>query len=117
MLNTNVNNRVNISMNQAVSGTIQKSHFKSVMKRFHENSKMAEYLFDKCQLDDGYKSDRYIILQMMLSNDGYILAEIVKEEDFKLTEISNKPEIKPIEVNQFTKIGLPLTTTLDEPEN
>ena len=80
--NTQVNNRLNVSMNQAVSGTIQKSHAKSIMKRFHEGSKMAEYLFDYNRLDDNYKSDNYVILQMMISNNGYLLVELVKEIDF-----------------------------------
>lgn len=86
-----VNTKLNVSMNQAVSGTIQKSHMKSVMMRFHEASGRAKNLFDNCTLDGLYHSEKYVILQMMLSNDGYLLVEIVKEVDF----IEDENEINP----------------------
>lgn len=78
MLNT-TNLSLKTTVNQGVSGIIQKSNQKSFFSRFHFNSDRATNLFGPKSEYDG-KS--VVIIQMLLITEGYILAELVYKEDF-----------------------------------
>jgi len=79
MLNTNIKLSNSTVMNQAVSGTLQKSHPKSLFKIFQNQSRMSELLFFKGTLTDEYNATKYIVLQAMLMNDNWLMIEIVDE--------------------------------------
>ena len=84
----NFNNSVNIK--PACTGMLQKSHPNSFFKRFHKNSKMADWIFDEnpcLQKANGYINyEKYmdvIVLQVMCFGDDEFLCELV---DRKLLE-------------------------------
>lgn len=81
----NFNNSVNIK--PACTGMLQKSHPNSFFKRFHKNSKMADWIFDEnpcLQKENGYKSyEKYmdvVVLQVMCFGDDEFLCELINKE-------------------------------------
>lgn len=90
----NTSNSINANMhiNTPAVGIIQKSHKKSFFKRFHQGSPMSTALFDhipklgikvKKLGFDSTEEKEIIILQVMLINDGYVLAECILIEDIE----------------------------------
>lgn len=78
MLDSYNNQKFNFDIN-AVSGTIRKSHPKSIICKTQENP----YLLDMDNPRTSY--DRYhevVVLQVMIIKDGFIV-EFVKKEDFE----------------------------------
>ena len=80
MLNTNVKLTNSVVMNQAVSGVLQKTHIHSVFKHCHNGSKMADYLFDKGTLTNDYQAKEFVVLQVMLMSENWLMIEIVEKE-------------------------------------
>ena len=60
-----------------LSGIIKKSNDKSFFRKFHQNSALADDLFD---LDAKYKNEPVIVIQVMMVNDGSLLAECVNSK-------------------------------------
>lgn len=84
----NFNNSVNIK--PACTGMLQKSHPNSFFKRFHKNSKMADWIFDEnpcLQKTTEYKDYKkymdVVVLQVMCFGDNEFLCELI---DKKLLE-------------------------------
>lgn len=77
MLNT-TNNISKTEIKTPATGIIQRSNEKSFFLKFHQNSKLADYLFEP---NPKYNNKAISIIQMMLINEGYILAECVNVED------------------------------------
>ena len=84
----NFNNSVNIK--PACTGILQKSHPNSFFKRFHKNSRMADWIFDensclqkvtKCKIYEKYMD--VVVLQVMCFGDNEFLCELI---DKKLLE-------------------------------
>ena len=78
----NFNSFVNIK--PACTGMLQKSHPNSFFKRFHKNSKMADWIFDEnpcLQKVDEYRSyEKYmdvVVLQVMCFGDNEFLCELI----------------------------------------
>lgn len=98
MLNTYTklenNNNFNYNIN-AVSGTIRKSHFKSIITKVKLNDTLLDKVKPRYSITTTqYRDNRYdsyktstdypvIILQVMLCGNDECLVEFVKEEDFK----------------------------------
>lgn len=80
MLNTSVKVSNNVIMNQAVSGVLQKTHVNSVFKHCHNKSRMADTLFSKGTLTDDYKAKEFIILQVMLMSENWLMIEMVDKD-------------------------------------
>ena len=77
------NNPQKVEIN-AVSGTLVKNYKDSVILKFHSNSKMAEKLFDlnpKVRVNS-YTDLPVVVLQVMLSNNNELIAEVIRKEDF-----------------------------------
>lgn len=71
----------------AVSGTLVKNYKESFILRFHANSPMADALLDvephtNIKTDIGYKSVPVVILQVMLTGDDCMIAEVMYKSDF-----------------------------------
>ena len=84
----NFNNSVNIK--PACTGMLQKSHPNSFFKRFHKNSKMADWIFDEnpclqkiIEYKDYKKYMDVVVLQVMCFGDNEFLCELI---DKKLLE-------------------------------
>ena len=77
MLNT-TNNISKTEIKTPATGIIQRSNEKSFFLKFHQNSKLADQLFEP---NPKYNNKAISIIQMMLINEGYILAECVNVED------------------------------------
>lgn len=84
----NFNNSVNIK--PACTGMLQKSHPNSFFKRFHKNSKMADWIFDEnpclkkiTEYKDYKKYMDVVVLQVMCFGDNEFLCELI---DKKLLE-------------------------------
>lgn len=84
----NFNNSVNIK--PACTGILQKSHPNSFFKRFHKNSRMADWIFDEnpclrkvteCKIYEKYMN--IVVLQVMCFGDNEFLCELI---DKKLLE-------------------------------
>ena len=84
----NFNNSVNIK--PACTGILQKSHPNSFFKRFHKNSRMADWIFDEnpclqkvteCKIYEKYMD--IVVLQVMCFGDNEFLCELI---DKKLLE-------------------------------
>lgn len=79
------NPTTNVKVN-AVSGTLTKTFRKSFFKRFHMNSRMADYIFDEDKPSlkgSGYSSaPEIVVLQVMLCGDNEFLAELIYKEDY-----------------------------------
>lgn len=73
MLNTTVNNS-KTEIKTPATGIIQRSSDDSFFLKFHQNSNLSKELFEP---DAKYKNKPISIIQMMLINEGYILAEII----------------------------------------
>jgi aromatic ring-opening dioxygenase LigB subunit len=80
MLNTNVKSTNSIVMNQAVSGVLQKTHKHSIFKHCHNRSNLADNIFDSGTLTGKYGAQQFVILQVMLMNENWLMIEMVKEE-------------------------------------
>lgn len=66
----------------AVSGTLVKSCPESKIARFHMNSTMADYFFDKeTPHRDTYPMKKITVLQVMLCADSYFLVEYLDIEE------------------------------------
>ena len=80
--NFEANPTTNFKVN-AVSGTLTKTFRKSFYKRFHMNSRMADYVFDneKPRLTDCGKE--IVVLQVMLCGNEEFLAELIYKEDYE----------------------------------
>jgi hypothetical protein len=74
MLNSTSNSKVEIKT--TATGIIQRSSNESYFLRFHHNSSMAERLFTKKPSYDGKPVS---VIQMLLIEQGYILAEIIDQ--------------------------------------
>ena len=75
---------VNIS---AVSGTICKTHKKSFIYRFQIGSDAAKNVLTfppqmNFNQNDYFHFEDVVVLQVMNSNDTYVICEIVKKSDF-----------------------------------
>lgn len=77
MLN-NTNNNQRVEINTPATGIIQKATKDSFFLRFHQNSQMALDLFKPKPKQDGKPIE---ILQIMLINDSFLIAECVFIED------------------------------------
>lgn len=77
MFNTTSNN-LKTEIKTPATGIMQRSNEKSYFLRFHQNSKLAEKLFEP---NPKYNESPIAIIQMMLINEAYILAECVNLED------------------------------------
>lgn len=77
MLNT-TNNISKTEIKTPATGIIQRSNEKSFFLKFHQNSTLADHLFEP---NPKYNNKAISIIQMMLINEGYILAECVNVED------------------------------------
>ena len=77
MFNT-TNNNSKTEIKTPATGIIQKSNEKSFFIKFHQSSRLADKLFD---VKPKYNEINISIIQMMLINEGYILAECVNIED------------------------------------
>lgn len=66
-----------------INTIMKKTHKKSFFKRYHQNSKLAEYLYsDKPHMGEG--RDMYVVvLQIMPVNGENYIAEIVRLEDYE----------------------------------
>lgn len=67
------NNNQDIKIN-ACSGGIYKTYKESYFKYFHANSSLASNLFSK--------ESKKIVLQLILMQDNYVIAEIIDKQDF-----------------------------------
>ena len=67
------NNNQDIKIN-ACSGGIYKTYKESYFKYFHANSCLANDLFSK--------ESKKIVLQLILMQDNYVIAEIIDKQDF-----------------------------------
>jgi hypothetical protein len=74
----NTNNNYKTNINTPATGIIQKSNEKSFFLNFHQNSQLAKKLFEP---NPQYQNKNIVIVQMMLINEGYILAECVNLND------------------------------------
>lgn len=84
MLNTSIKlGNTNVTFNAPCMGMIQKSHSKSMFMRFHQNSKMADWVFSDCPRlkEDKYQCEKIIVLQIMVFGDNELLMEYVYEKD------------------------------------
>lgn len=87
MLNTSIKlGDATVTFNTPCTGMIQKSHPKSNFARFHQRSKMADWVFSDCpRLKEGtYQVDKIIVLQIMVFGDNELLMEYVYEKDIEL---------------------------------
>lgn len=73
MLNTNTSK---VDIKTPASGIMQKSSDKSFFLKFHQNSNLADSLFEDAPT---YKKQPISVLQIMLINDSCMLAECVYE--------------------------------------
>ena len=81
----NFNNSVNIK--PACTGMLQKSHPNSFFKRFHKNSKMADWIFDEnpylqkiTEYKDYKKYMDVVVLQVMCFGDNEFLCELINKK-------------------------------------
>lgn len=65
-------------MKTLATGIIQRSNEKSFFLKFHRNSQVANKLFEP---NPKYNDKSISIIQMMLIDEGHILAECVNVED------------------------------------
>lgn len=72
-----LNQAVKINMNTPATGIIQKSSEKSFFRRFHQNSSASDNYFSD---EPTYSGRRIVVLQVMLMNDGLVLAEVMFDE-------------------------------------
>ncbi len=72
----------------SVSGTIVKSHPKSVIKRCAGSSSWFKKLNNdgKVRANEDSRCEEWLILQLMLHTDEYIVVEIVRKEDLETKE-------------------------------
>ncbi len=77
MFNT-TNNNSKTEIKTPATGIIQRSNEKSFFLKFHQNSKLADKLFEP---NPKYNDKDISVIQMMLINESYILAECVNVED------------------------------------
>ena len=77
MFNT-TNNNSKTEIKTPATGIIQRSNEKSFFLKFHQNSRLADKLFEP---NPQYNNKEISIIQMMLINESYILAECVNVED------------------------------------
>lgn len=78
MFNT-ANNNSKTEIKTPATGIIQRSNEKSFFLKFHQNSKLADKLFEP---NPRYNDKVISIIQIMLINESYILAECVNVEDW-----------------------------------
>jgi hypothetical protein len=101
--NTNFKNTNNFNYNiNAVSGTIRKSHPKSIITKVKLDDTLLDKINPKYTVTtkkyygnnyDSYNESKdypVVILQVMLCGDNYCLVEFVLEEDFQVNENDNK---------------------------
>lgn len=79
-----INNSIKIN---AVSGTLVKNYKESFILRFHINSPMADALLDvephtTVRTDIGRKDVPVVVLQVMLTGDDCLIAEVMYKSDF-----------------------------------
>lgn len=82
MLDSYNNQKFNFDIN-AVSGTIRKSHPKSIICKTRENPYLLD--MDNPRTTASYYNSGYcevVVLQVMIIKDGFIV-EFVKKEDFE----------------------------------
>jgi len=65
-------------INNPANGIIQRSNEKSFFLTFHQKSQLEREIFSK---KPTYKNKDVSVLQVLLINDGYFLAEIVNSEE------------------------------------
>lgn len=94
MLDTNnFNNKVNLNNDiniKSISNVIlQKSHPCSFFKKFHVNSKIAEWIFDsnpclkKKRYEDYEPYMKIVVLQILYLNNDKLLCELVDKKYFE----------------------------------
>ena len=77
MLNT-INNNSKTEIKNPATGIIQKSNENSFFLKFHQNSQLADRLFEPKSM---YGGKAISIIQIMLINESYLMAECVYVED------------------------------------
>lgn len=70
-------------MNNPATGIIQRSNNNSFFLKFHQKSTLSDNIMEP---NPTYKNKRIEIVQMMLINDGYIIAECVHAEEPTIKE-------------------------------
>ena len=75
------NPTTNIKVN-AVSGTLNKTFRKSFFKRFHKDSRTADYVFNVYKPRVEEYGNEIVVLQIMLCGDKEFLAELIYKEDY-----------------------------------
>lgn len=73
-----LNNAVKLELKNPATGIIQRSNPKSYFLRFHQNSILADEVFKE---KPEHKKKAISIIQIMLINDNFILAEVVCTDD------------------------------------
>ena len=76
MFNTTNNTKTEIKT--PATGIIQRSNAKSFFLKFHQNSRVSDALFEP---QPKYKDKPISVIQVMLINEGYLLAECVNVTD------------------------------------
>ncbi len=93
MFDQTINQSIKIN---AVSGTITKSHTKSIILRFNITSRLADSLFsENPKIISGDDKIPAVVLQVMVCGEGQLLAEVIKKSDFEaIYSVSNQKEEK-----------------------
>ena len=98
MLNTSIKlGDTNVTFNAPCTGMIQKSHPKSNFIRFHQASKMADWVFSdyprlvekEWSFDNNYHkiyAGKIVVLQIMVFGDNELIIEYVYEKDINSLE-------------------------------
>lgn len=80
MLDSYNNQKFNFDIN-AVSGTIRKSHPKSIICKTASNPYLLD--MDNPRTRNSYDGKEVVVLQVMITKDGFIV-EYVKKKDFDI---------------------------------
>lgn len=78
MLNsTTISNKT--VFNAPASGIIQKSNIKSFFVRMHQKSSQADKVFE----ENKYDREDIVVLQILLSHEGWLIVELIYKKDFE----------------------------------
>lgn len=76
-----------VATKQPVAGTIHRTHTKSFFRAFHVNSHFADRVFcSSPKLNIKGNDTEVLILQIMNTNDDFVIAEIVKVSDLEVNK-------------------------------
>lgn len=104
MLNS-VSNNTKIKIN-AVSGTLVKNCEKSFFYICNTKGPDANRLFDSEEpnIKMGYKFVKVVVLQTMVIDDGMLLSEVVRKEDFDKMFV-DKEDNQDVKINHAGQLG------------